>query len=177
MESILLETPEDTRRYGMRLGEACQGGEVFLLSGSLGAGKTCLAQGLALGLGVSAAVAVTSPTFVLHNQYQGRLRLDHMDFYRLAMAEPSPPPGGEAASGGCDGLALPAAPSRWLDNLGLEAWWGAADGVCAVEWPEVLGCWPPAGGLAARIAVMDDGRRCLELEAKDSRHARFLSIR
>ena len=74
---------EKTRELGARIGAACAGGEVFLLSGDLGAGKTCLTQGVARGLGVEATV--TSPTFVTHMQYLGGrgLALEHFDFYRL----------------------------------------------------------------------------------------------
>ena len=115
----------DTRALGEKLGAAARGGEIVLLSGHLGAGKTCLAQGLAKGLGVPPDTAVASPTFVLHQQYFGRLRLDHIDLYRLAPGEDD------------DGFPLPA-PSAVLRGAGLEEWIGAADGVCAVEWPEVF---------------------------------------
>ena len=66
---------------GQLLGEACRGGEVLLLEGDLGAGKTTLAQGVAAGLGVTAPVI--SPTFILLREYEGRLPLYHFDFYRL----------------------------------------------------------------------------------------------
>ncbi len=72
--TVETESPEGTRLFGERLGRACRGGEAILLSGGLGAGKTTFVQGLARGLGVPPGTAVTSPTFVLHNQYRGRLR-------------------------------------------------------------------------------------------------------
>jgi len=74
---------DETRRLGRELGRLLEGGDVVALSGELGAGKTCLAQGLALGLGVPPEVPVTSPTFTLVGQYPGRVEMRHADFYRV----------------------------------------------------------------------------------------------
>ena len=79
--------PGQTRGLGLALGEALQEPALILLSGELGAGKTCFVQGLARGLGVAEEEAVTSPTFTLMNQYRGRLELYHFDLYRIAHAE------------------------------------------------------------------------------------------
>ncbi len=73
--------PRHTYRIGEALGRACEGGEVIVLEGPLGAGKTALAQGIAAGLGVTSVV--TSPTFTILKEYQGRLALAHFDFYRV----------------------------------------------------------------------------------------------
>lgn len=73
---------EATQRAGRELAATLAGGELILLHGPLGAGKTSLVQGLAAGLGV--AGAVTSPTFALCNRLQGRLELHHYDLYRVA---------------------------------------------------------------------------------------------
>ena len=78
---ILSNGPEETRSIGRLVGESAQAGDVFLLTGPLGAGKTCLTQGIAEGLGVQGYVR--SPTFVLTTQYEGRLRLYHLDLYRI----------------------------------------------------------------------------------------------
>lgn len=75
-----------TRALARRLGEQLAGGELITLEGPLGAGKTVFAKGLAEGLGIDPD-DVVSPTFVLHRQHQGRLRLDHVDAYRLADPE------------------------------------------------------------------------------------------
>jgi tRNA threonylcarbamoyladenosine biosynthesis protein TsaE len=73
--------PEETQQLGRRLGELAQPGDVFLLVGKLGAGKTCLTQGIAKGLGITGSVL--SPSFVLVRELKGRLPLYHADLYRL----------------------------------------------------------------------------------------------
>ena len=75
---------EQTRELGRRIGAVLQGGDVVGLVGPLGAGKTQLAKGLAVGLGVRDSNQVNSPTFVLVNEYDGRLHVYHLDVYRLS---------------------------------------------------------------------------------------------
>ena len=100
--------PEQTRRLGALIGRQARAGDVFLLSGPLGAGKTCLTQGIAAGLGVEGYVR--SPTFVLMTRHQGRLTLHHLDLYRIGGPE-----------------------EAW--DLGLdEQLFG--EGVCVIEWAE-----------------------------------------
>lgn len=110
MTTLTLQThrEEQTVALGHRLGQLSQPGDLFLLSGELGAGKTCLVRGIAAGLGVSGHTF--SPSFVLVRQYPGRLPLCHMDFYRLER------------------------PAEIAD-LGLEDYL-YGDGVCAIEWAE-----------------------------------------
>lgn len=169
--SVDTESPDATRLLGERVGEVCVGGEILLLSGDLGAGKTHFAQGLARGLGVPPGIPVTSPTFVLHNQYVGRLRLDHIDLYRLGTAD------ADLALAEAEGERAPpgvAAPAT-LDGLGLDDWWNAPDGVCAVEWPEVFGAWFSGGGVSIRISNLDDAKlRRIQFNALDDRHAALL---
>lgn len=118
---------------GHRLAQDLQAGAILLLHGPLGAGKTALVRGLALGLGVSDD-EVSSPTFMLVHEYRGgRLPLFHADLYRLP----------EGAS---------------LDDLGLDE--VAADGVLAVEWPERLARLP-AGAVDVRIQVGEGERRAI----------------
>ena len=75
-------SPEDTFNYGHQLGSRLQGGEILLLSGPLGAGKTMFVKGICAALGI-AEDDVTSPSFTLVNPYAGRLQLYHIDLYRL----------------------------------------------------------------------------------------------
>ena len=79
--AIHTNTAEETRRVGQIIGESAGPGDVYLLTGPLGAGKTCLTQGIARGLDVDGYAR--SPTFVLMTRYQGRLILHHADLYRI----------------------------------------------------------------------------------------------
>jgi tRNA threonylcarbamoyladenosine biosynthesis protein TsaE len=79
--TIRTDSPDATRAVAAALGELLVGGDLVLLVGDLGAGKTAFAQGLARGLGVDAPV--TSPTFTIVQEYDGRLPLAHVDVYRL----------------------------------------------------------------------------------------------
>jgi tRNA threonylcarbamoyladenosine biosynthesis protein TsaE len=72
---------EDTYRYGKELGNTLRGGEVIVLTGVLGSGKTVFAKGIADALGVEEIV--TSPSFTIMNEYSGRLLFCHFDFYRI----------------------------------------------------------------------------------------------
>jgi len=77
---VISRSAEETQALGERLGARLGRGDVVACIGPLGAGKTCFLQGLARGLGVT--TAVTSPTFVLVNQYRGRVPVYHVDAYR-----------------------------------------------------------------------------------------------
>jgi len=105
--SLVTRSPADTEAAGRRLGEVAASGDILLLEGPLGAGKTVLVRGIAAGLGWSGEVG--SPTFVLVRQYPGRLELVHADLYRL--------------EGG-----------KEIDDLGLLDLSGS--GVLAVEWAD-----------------------------------------
>jgi tRNA threonylcarbamoyladenosine biosynthesis protein TsaE len=78
--TVVSDSPEETQAAGERLAQTLGPGDVVGLSGDLGAGKTCFIQGLTRGLGITGHA--TSPTFVLINEYQGRLPIRHVDAYR-----------------------------------------------------------------------------------------------
>ena len=80
--SLTTTTPEQTAACGAALGRTLGAGDVVALYGELGSGKTCFVQGLVRGLDVAAPA--TSPTFVLVNEYRGRLPVHHVDAYRIA---------------------------------------------------------------------------------------------
>ncbi|MBU3707141.1 MAG: tRNA (adenosine(37)-N6)-threonylcarbamoyltransferase complex ATPase subunit type 1 TsaE [Mycobacterium sp.] len=119
--SATVATPEDTIALGRRLGEQLQAGDVVVLSGPLGAGKTVLAKGIALGMDVEGPI--TSPTFVLARVHRprrpGTPAMIHVDVYRLL----------DTASGEADLLAE-------LDSLDLDT--DLDDSVAVVEWGEGL---------------------------------------
>ena len=83
--TVVTRSPEETAAFAGRLGAAAEAGAVLCLVGDLGAGKTLFTQGFARGLGVTGEV--TSPTFALMNQYNGRLPVTHFDLYRLDREE------------------------------------------------------------------------------------------
>ncbi|NOR50280.1 MAG: tRNA (adenosine(37)-N6)-threonylcarbamoyltransferase complex ATPase subunit type 1 TsaE [Desulfuromonadales bacterium] len=104
--------PEDTRALGQLLGGLAGAGLVVLLNGDLGAGKTCFAQGVASGLGVSPASPVTSPSYTLLNIHHGRLPLYHFDLYRLSQVDDLAELGYDEFAEG-DGLTL----VEWADRM------------------------------------------------------------
>jgi len=122
---------------GERLGALIPGGAVIALRGGLGAGKTTFAKGLARGLGVDEEV--TSPTYTIVSEYEGRLRLHHVDAYRLSGSEDF-----ESVGGG-DLLA-------------------DSGGICLIEWSERIEAALPPGTVIADLSVEDDGSRRLRLE-------------
>lgn len=87
METIRLATRRATRRFGAALAASLRPGDLLVLEGELGAGKTFLTRAIARGLGVPAAVPVTSPTFTLLNEYATSVPLVHADLYRLGEAD------------------------------------------------------------------------------------------
>jgi tRNA threonylcarbamoyladenosine biosynthesis protein TsaE len=134
MKSLQLTTrsPEQTQQLGKRLGEIARPGDVILLVGKLGAGKTCLAQGIAWGLGINDYAA--SPSFVLVRELHGRLPLYHMDFYRLDNIEE-------------------------IAELGLDEYFYGR-GVSVVEWAEkALSLLPPENLLIEMDYVAESERR------------------
>ena len=81
--TVTSNSPQETLALGRRIGARLRGGEVFAICGPLGSGKTHLIKGIAAGAGAEDQTHVTSPTFVLVNQYAGRFDLYHIDAYRL----------------------------------------------------------------------------------------------
>ncbi len=115
MKPMISNSAEETRQLGARLAEELRPGDVILLEGPLGAGKSELARGIAQGLGVTETV--TSPSFTILNVYQsGRIPLYHFDWYRLESAEELYELGMEEYLGG-DGAALVEWPGRCPDAL------------------------------------------------------------
>lgn len=126
---------EETFKLGQLIGEQLAGGEILLLSGPLGAGKTILVKGLASALGIDRE-EVTSPSFTLVNCYEGKLRLYHIDLYRLDQ--------GPSAAHAVD-----------LDGL-----LGEEHAVIVIEWAERLGPYPlPDNVCTATLAGDGDDPR------------------
>ena len=105
-------SPNDTLSLGEKIGRHLEAGDIVLLFGDLGAGKTTLTQGIARGLGVAKEEYVRSPSFTLVNEYPGKVPVFHIDLYRIAS-------------------------SQELEDLGLEEVF-SSEGVSIVEWAEKL---------------------------------------
>ena len=130
--TFIANSVEQTERFAEELAGAFVGGEVLLLKGELGAGKTHFVKGLARGLGIDEVI--TSPTFALHNSYTGRLTLNHFDFYRIEDSE-------EVAI------------------LGLDEFFYDKQGVAAVEWSENVQSLLPKRCITVTIDKIDDNTR------------------
>jgi tRNA threonylcarbamoyladenosine biosynthesis protein TsaE len=139
--TIRSDSPDATRAVAAALGELLVAGDLVLLVGDLGAGKTAFAQGLAHGLGVEEPV--TSPTFTIVAEYQGRLRLAHVDVYRLERIQD-------------------------LYDIGFDEL--VDDGVTVVEWGDLVEQVVPAEHLVVRIeGGTTDNERVLEFSYHGAR--------
>ncbi len=139
-----LSTVDDTRAFGRTLAQRLRAGDLVLLTGPLGAGKTALAQGIGAGLGVTGPV--TSPTFVISRVHRGgRVPLVHVDAYRI---------GGRLE----------------LDDLDLDA--SVEDSVTLVEWGEGVAEPLADTHLEIRIERLDDDTRSVELVPRGGDWAR-----
>ena len=145
-DPLVVEThqPEETRRWGERVGRGLRAGDVVALVGELGTGKTTLTQGIAQGLGIDAST-VKSPSFVLMKEYRaGRAPLYHIDLYRL--------------EGFTD-----------IQRMGYEDYLGG-DGVAVVEWAERLQTILPGEHLRVDLEHVDDTTRRLTFRAVGARY-------
>ena len=135
--SRVTHSEDETAAMARELAPTLQAGDVLLLSGNLGAGKTAFVRGLAEGLGIDPH-EVSSPTFTLIHEYRGgRLRLYHVDLYRLQRAA--------------------------TEDLGLEEL-GVADGVLAIEWPDRLS-HAMDGAREIAIEIVDENTRKITLDS------------
>ncbi len=131
---------EETFDAAYRIGQAAQAGQIYALSGDLGTGKTVFARGLAKGLGVTEPV--NSPTFTIVQVYEGRLPFYHFDVYRIADPEE-------------------------MFEVGYEDYF-LGDGVCLVEWAELIGGLMPEHAIKITIQKdLDRGFDYRKIEVKD----------
>lgn len=110
MRCIDISNQKELEKIARKLGESVNSGDIICMSGDLGAGKTTFTQALAVGLGVKDYV--TSPTFILINEYRGRIPLYHFDVYRI----------GDISE---------------MEDLGYDEYF-YGDGVCAIEWANLI---------------------------------------
>lgn len=122
------QSPKETRNIGKKLGGLLQEGDLVALNGELGAGKTCLIQGIALGLNSKARVS--SPSFTLIKEYHGDKPIYHFDLYRLTRAEE-------------------------FEDLGYEEYF-YSDGITLIEWAEKIKYFLPDSMLLIKIIMSDE---------------------
>ncbi len=135
-----------TLAFGRRLAERLFAGAVVALVGPMGAGKTHLAKAIAAGLGANPA-GVSSPTFVLIQEYQGRLPIYHFDAYRLQHE------------------------SEFAD-LGVHEYF-TGDGVCLVEWADKFPACLPAEHLEIRLTILGPTARRFHIRGQGDRYQPF----
>jgi tRNA threonylcarbamoyladenosine biosynthesis protein TsaE len=140
---MISNSPEETLYIGEIIGSLLERGDIVAMMGELGAGKTCLTQGIARGIGVPDSYRVTSPTFTLINEYPGRMPLFHLDTYRLAG-------------------------SQDLADMGYEEYF-FSDGVVVIEWAEKIKDILPEGSIVLRIDYINDNARRIELSGNKSK--------
>jgi len=144
---LISHSPEQTQRLGVRIGELALPGDILLLTGALGTGKTCLTQGIAWGLGIKEYVL--SPSFVIVRELHGRLPLYHIDLYRLDQIEE-------------------------IEELGLDDYL-YGKGVCVVEWAEKGLSVLPAKHLLIQINFLSDSERSFQFKPKGKRYLKIVS--
>jgi len=132
--------PGQTEALGKSLAKRLKAGDVVALYGDLGAGKTCLVRGLAQALG-TAEDTVTSPTFTLLNEYQGRIPLYHFDLYRLHTPQE-------------------------LEDLGCDDYF-YGDGICILEWAEKAGVLLPHCHWKVYFTILDGDKRLIRIISPD----------
>ncbi len=151
--TLTTDSPEATQAFGRHIGEALGVGDVVLLAGTLGAGKTTLTQGIAWGAGVTEYAH--SPTFVLVHEYAGRIPIYHLDLYRF-----------EGASA-VDDLAE-------VEDLGIDEM--LETGACIVEWAERAAQVFPGDFLEISLAEGDTpDQRIVTLAAHGTRYVEMIA--
>ncbi len=144
---LITHNPEETQELGRRIGELALPGDIFLLVGNLGSGKTCLTQGIAWGLGIKEYAM--SPTFVIVRELYGRLPLYHIDLYRLDRIEETM-------------------------DLGLDDYFYGR-GVCVVEWAEKALSILPKEHLLIEISYLSDTERRLQMKPSGQRYQQIVN--
>ncbi|MCJ7507375.1 MAG: tRNA (adenosine(37)-N6)-threonylcarbamoyltransferase complex ATPase subunit type 1 TsaE [candidate division Zixibacteria bacterium] len=129
-------SPEETKKFGSKLATSLKKGDVVALIGPLGSGKTCLVQGICAGLGVREIV--TSPSFVIINQYPGRFWVYHFDLYRLKN-------------------------KKELVDLGYEEFFYDS-GICIIEWAEKIKELLPKKRIEISLNIISKSERRIKVK-------------
>ena len=142
---VTSRSPEETFLIGKIIGLNLIEKDIVALVGDLGAGKTCLAQGIARGLGVPDEYQITSPSFTLINEYQGRIMLYHFDLYRLSRASE-------------------------MEDMGYEEYF-FGQGVSVIEWADKVTDILPHESLFVLINYTDENERNIIISGQEKKIA------
>lgn len=144
---LISHSAAQTQRWGARIGELAQPGDLICLEGELGSGKTCFVQGVGRGLAITKDI--NSPTFILANEHRGgRLTLYHLDVYRIRSA-------------------------REVLGIGLEDYLDS-DGVCVIEWAEKIREVLPSERLWITFRHLGESKRGVMMHAQGARYEALL---
>lgn len=135
---MISESEEQTFQIGKELAQSMRLPAHILLYGDLGAGKTVFSRGLAAGFGLQDVEEVASPTFTLINEYKGRVKVYHIDLYRIETGQ--------------------------LDGLGLDEIFESPDSAVIVEWAERLGGFRTPGAVRVFLEYLDDASRRIDVQ-------------
>jgi tRNA threonylcarbamoyladenosine biosynthesis protein TsaE len=137
-ETFQTQSPEETQSIGKQIGGNLQAGDIIALIGELGAGKTCLTQGIARGIGIASHEVVNSPSYTLINEYAGNIPIYHIDLYRLEHH-------GE------------------IVDLGLDEYLEGS-GICIIEWADRMAELLPAKHIQITMTWTGESTRRIELQ-------------
>ena len=156
-ETFRTESPEETQALGEKLGKTLKEGDVIALIGDLGTGKTCLTQGITRGVGIAPGEIVSSPSYILINEYNGKVPIYHIDLYRLENSEE-------------------------IAELGLSEY-VEGDGICIIEWAERMSDALPDTCIKIHITLAgastshaDNETRELILQSPEDENIRHIEI-
>ena len=151
--SLVVKTnsADETKDLGEKIGRSLKAGDIVALCGELGSGKTVMVAGMAKGLQIVSSIPVTSPTFILLHEYEGKTPLYHFDFYRLSKADE-------------------------IYNLGFEEYF-EGDGVCAVEWADKFEGVFDGPVLWVNFSGAGDSNRIIEIRPDNKMSGRWAEIK